>query len=114
MGTAWQIGFGNSASPTPIAARRTSLTLTPRSPLVGGIIATFSFLSKDAPRYIPGYSISIAFIALSLAANTVYFLGVSWENRRRDRQAAQGAHAHLSEDEKKRLGDLNPDYRYFT
>ena len=88
--------------------------MLPRAPTVGGIIAVFSFLSKDAPRYIPGYSISIAFIALSLAANTVYFLGVSWENRRRDRQAAQGAHAHLSEDEKKRLGDLNPDYRYFT
>ncbi|RDX56433.1 MFS general substrate transporter [Lentinus brumalis] len=92
VGTAFQVGFGN----------------------IGGIIAVFSFLAKDAPKYIPGYSIAIAFIAISLVANTVYFLGVSWENRRRDRQAADGVHAHLSEDEKKRMGDLNPDYRYFT
>ena len=81
---------------------------------VGGIIAVFSFLAKDAPRYIPGYSIAIAFIVLSLLACTVYFVGVSRENRRRDREQADGAHAHLSEDEKKRMGDLNPDYRYFT
>ncbi|KAI0723914.1 MFS general substrate transporter [Cerioporus squamosus] len=92
VGTAFQVGFGN----------------------IGGIIAVFSFLAKDAPKYIPGYSIAIAFIAVSLVANTVYFLGVSWENRRRDAQAAAGVHAHLSEDDKKRMGDLNPDYRYFT
>ena len=74
----------------------------------------FSFLSKDAPKYIPGYSISIAFIAVSLLANTVYFLGVSWENRTRERNAARGAYDHLSHEDKKQMGDLNPDYRYFT
>ncbi len=81
---------------------------------VGGIIAVFSFLTKDAPRYIPGYSISISFIVLSLLSCTVYFVGVSWENRTRDRLQASGASAHLSEEEKKQMGDLNPDYRYFT
>ncbi len=81
---------------------------------VGGIIAVFAFLSKDAPKYIPGYSICIAFIALSLLACTLYFLGVTWENRARDRNAAKGVHANLTEEDKKRMGDLNPDYRYFT
>lgn len=92
VGTAFQVGFGN----------------------IGGIIAVFSFLTKDAPRYIPGYSISISFIVLSLLSCTVYFVGVSWENRTRDRLQASGASAHLSEEEKKQMGDLNPDYRYFT
>ena len=73
----------------------------------------FTFLSKDAPKYIPGYSTSIAFLALTLTGATTYFLGVFFENRRRDRLRASGAFAHLSEDEKKRMGDLNPDYRYF-
>ncbi|EIW60283.1 MFS general substrate transporter [Trametes versicolor FP-101664 SS1] len=91
VGTAFQVGFGN----------------------IGGIIAVFAFLTKDAPKYIPGYSICIAFICVSVLANTVYFLGVSWENRRRDKLQAQGAYDHLSQDEKKRMGDLNPDYRYF-
>ncbi len=81
---------------------------------VGGIVAVFTFLAKDAPRYIPGYSTSIAFLALALVGATIYFLGVSWENRDRDRLQASGATAHLSEDEKKHMGDLNPDYRYFT
>ncbi|KAH9901491.1 MFS general substrate transporter [Cubamyces lactineus] len=91
VGTAFQVGFGN----------------------IGGIIAVFAFLAKDAPKYTPGYSICIAFIAVSVLANTVYFLGVSWENRRRDALQAQGAYDGLSHDEKKRMGDLNPDYRYF-
>ncbi|KAI0807648.1 MFS general substrate transporter [Fomes fomentarius] len=92
VGTAFQFSFGN----------------------IGGIVAVFTFLAKDAPRYIPGYSTSIAFLALALVGATIYFLGVSWENRDRDRLQASGATAHLSEDEKKRMGDLNPDYRYFT
>ena len=81
---------------------------------VGGIIAVFAFLAKDAPKYIPGYSICIAFIALSLLASTIYFLGVSWENRTRDVKMAKGFYTDLTEGDKKRMGDLNPDYRYFT
>ncbi|OCH89295.1 MFS general substrate transporter [Obba rivulosa] len=87
VGTAWQIGFGN----------------------IGGIIATFSFLAKDAPKYIPGYDICIAFLCVSIVADVVYYLGVSSENRKR---AARMEDDTLTLDEKKRMGDLNPDYRY--
>ena len=81
---------------------------------VGGFIAAFAFLQEDAPRFIPGYSISVAFVLLSLLSSTIYFLGVSWENRRRDLIQAQGTCLELSEEEKKEMGDLNPDYRYLT
>ncbi|EMD33226.1 hypothetical protein CERSUDRAFT_118267 [Gelatoporia subvermispora B] len=87
VGTAWQIGFGN----------------------IGGIIATFSFLAKDAPKYIRGYSICIGFICLGIVADVVYLCSVSLENRRR----ANKADDTLTLDEKKRMGDLNPDYRYY-
>ncbi|OBZ65753.1 putative transporter C11D3.18C [Grifola frondosa] len=90
VGTAWQVGFGN----------------------FGGIIAVFTFLAKDAPKYIHGYSICIAFLCLFVLVNVVYFFGVTFENRMRDRLQASGASV-LSEDEKKCMGDLNPDYRYF-
>lgn len=83
------------------------------SSTVGGIIAVYAFLAKDAPRYTPGYSICIAFICLSLIANCVYLAAIKFENRKRDRLQAQGG-SSLSPDERKRLGDLNPDYRYFT
>lgn len=91
VGTAWQVGFGN----------------------IGGIIAVYAFLAKDAPKYISGYSICIAFIGVSLIANCVYLAAVKLENRRRDKLQAAGD-SQLSLEERKRLGDLNPDYRYFT
>jgi sugar phosphate permease len=87
VGSAWQIGFGN----------------------IGGIIAVFAFLKKDAPRYIPGYSISIAFVCLAALSCCVYFVMCSWQNRTRDRSLRD---VSLTEHEKTELGDLNPEYRY--
>ena len=106
---------GRSASETvrvsQLVRRSASLTATPLP--VGGIIAVFAFLAKDAPKYVPGYSICIAFIGLSLLSCTVYFFGVGRENRRRDALQAQGAYDHISPEERKEMGDLDPDYRYF-
>ena len=71
-------------------------------------------MAKDAPKYAPGYGVCVAFVGLAIVASTMYFLGVSWENKRRDRMEANGAYAHWSEDERMKMDDLNPDYRYFT
>ena len=75
---------------------------------LGGAIATFSFLASDAPRYIKGYSLS--FITFSSIFCTVYFFAVVSENRRRAKGLSE--HSGKSEEEKSKLGDLNPDYRY--
>jgi MFS family permease len=88
VGSAWQVGFGN----------------------IGGIIATFAFLKKDAPKFIPGYSISIAFTCLSIIACIVYGIGCWKANK--DRDAQVGNEQGLTEDEKAEMGDLSPDYRY--
>jgi len=87
VGSAWQVGFGN----------------------IGGIIAVYAFRKKDAPRYIPGYSISIAFVCLAALSCSMYFFMCSWQNRRRDRSVRD---VGLTEHEKMELGDLNPEYRY--
>lgn len=105
VGTGWQVGFGNSEC-FSLVLERHKLTL----PLVGGIIASYSFLAKDAPEYKMGYSICLSFICLSMVSCIAYFLHMSWENRRRDR--AQDESAKLSIEEKQEMGDLNPDYRY--
>ena len=82
---------------------------------VGGVISAYAFLQKDAPRYIPGYSVAVAFVVLALVSSTAYYLAVARENRRREVTVrTKGAHVHMSEEEKKEMGDLNPDYRYFT
>ena len=87
VGTAWQIGFGN----------------------IGGIIATYAFLAKDAPLYRQGYGICIGFACLSLLSCCVYAVALTWQNRSRDRL---GRDLGLGESEKTEMGDRSPDYRY--
>ncbi|ATZ51438.1 hypothetical protein BCIN_07g00770 [Botrytis cinerea B05.10] len=87
VGTAWQVGFGN----------------------IGGIIATYAFLAKDAPEYKTGYGICLGFLCLSAMSCLLYFVAVMLENRQRDRRPRD---LGLTEYEKTELGDLSPDYRY--
>jgi predicted MFS family arabinose efflux permease len=87
VGSAWQVGFGN----------------------IGGIIAVYSFLKKDGPKYTPGYSISIAFVCLSGLSCTLYFIMCSWQNRKRDKSVTD---LSLTAHEKMELGDMSPEYRY--
>jgi predicted MFS family arabinose efflux permease len=86
VGSAWQIGFGNT----------------------GGIVAVFAFLKKDAPEYTMGYSICVSFAVVSLLSCVWYVVLCARQNRSRDRAPDCG----LAEDEKAELGDMSPDYRY--
>jgi len=87
VGSAWQVGFGN----------------------IGGIIAVFAFLKADAPKYITGYSICIAFTIMSMIACITYGAACYAANRKRDRTPTD---LGLTEYEKTELGDMSPDYRY--
>jgi len=87
VGIAWQVGFGN----------------------IGGIIATYAFLSTDAPYYKTGYSICLAFLCLSAFSCCVYAAAVVTQNRQRDKRPRD---LGLTEYEKTELGDMSPDYRY--
>lgn len=87
IGTAWQIGFGN----------------------IGGIIATFAFLNKDAPYFKNGYSICLGFTCLSGLASALYLISIYLENQRRKKAVRD---VGLSDYEKSEMGDLNPEFRY--
>ncbi|BDD62029.1 hypothetical protein MAP00_007030 [Monascus purpureus] len=90
VGTAWQIGFGN----------------------IGGIIATYSFLKKDAPKYLTGYKICLSFISLAAASCMAYFVAIWIDNQRRGRQAAVSSAEVIAEEDEELMGDLAPSYRY--
>lgn len=81
---------------------------------VGGIISTYSFLSKDAPFYRPGYSIGVSFLAFSAAMSILYFFAVWHDNKKRDRAIAEGRidPSTITEEEEELLGDMSPTYRY--
>lgn len=87
VGSAWQIGFGN----------------------IGGIIAVFAFLKRDAPKYVTGYSICIAFTILSILACIMYGIACWRQNRKRDKAPVD---LSLTEYQKTEMGDMSPTYRY--
>lgn len=87
IGSAWQVGFGN----------------------IGGVIAVFAFLKKDAPRFTNGYSICVAFVCLSAISCAIYFVLCASQNKSRSKAVRD---VGLTEYEKMELGDLNPEYRY--
>lgn len=61
IGTAWIISCGNC----------------------GGIVATFTFLAKEAPRYHTGYSICMGATCIGALAASVYGAMILWQNKKR-------------------------------
>jgi hypothetical protein len=91
IGTAAQVGLGN----------------------LGGIIASNIFITKQSPRYPVGYGVSLAVLLLSGVACTIFFLGLSWENRKRERGERNYRFAE-GPDELLNMGDDYPDFRFTT
>ena len=90
IGTAWQVSIGQ----------------------VGGIIAVYAFISSDAPRYIPGYSISIAFLILSVILSVIYAALCYRENAIRAKKRAERGGGRSDDTEYMEHGDMALDFRY--
>ncbi|KAF9534345.1 MFS transporter [Crepidotus variabilis] len=83
----------------------------------GGFLATFAYTPDQAPRYVKGHAISLAFVSLSwilIACNVAY---CSWENKQRAlgrRQDNITKHSALVESGKSNapIGDRHPDFRF--
>lgn len=58
-------------------------------------------MATDAPKYTKGYAICVSFICLSVLACVAYAAAITWENKRRSRQAHD---LNLTETEKMDLG----------
>ncbi|CCH41655.1 High-affinity nicotinic acid transporter [Wickerhamomyces ciferrii] len=90
IGTANQVGFGN----------------------IGGIISTFIFLAVDAPRYVKGLSIGIAFTVFSIIIMLV--MVVLLNRRNRIKQTDSYKERFFAQDEKAIVlaGDEHPTFKY--
>ena len=67
IGSAWMIGFGNT----------------------GGIVATFTFLAADAPKYTKGYTICLAVTAVGVVAGAGY-AALVWRDNKAIRRGDEG------------------------
>jgi len=83
----------------------------------GGFVATFAYTADQAPKYIRGHTIALAFVCLAwvlVAANVVY---CKWENKARKegrRQDNLTKYQALIAQGKTRapIGDRHPDFRF--
>ena len=57
---------------------------------IGGIVATFSFLAKDAPYYHKGYSIVIGALSVAAATAVVYLVAARSHNQKLRRTMNEG------------------------
>ncbi|ORY00896.1 major facilitator superfamily domain-containing protein, partial [Clohesyomyces aquaticus] len=106
---AW--GMNNAAGP---AVRAVSSAYIVTLGTAGGIVATWTYVAKDAPKYHTGHSINLGgqIGVLFLALGGIAYC--NWENKQR----AQGKRDHRlqgkTEEEIRDLGYRHPEYRYIT
>lgn len=91
VGLAMHVGFGN----------------------LGGIIASYSFLTKDSPRFLSGISMLIGLLCMSLILQAAMTAFYRLENARRDRQyKAPEMYTEEERLQERERGDLATFYRY--
>ncbi|KAK5074386.1 hypothetical protein LTR64_006469 [Lithohypha guttulata] len=104
-------GLNNSAGP---AVRAVSSGWIVTLGTIGGIVATWSYLVKDAPKYPIGHSINLSAQVVVLALASFGIVYCKWENRVRARGGRDHRLQGLSEQEKLDLGHHHPDFRYMA
>ncbi|KAJ1323040.1 MFS transporter ACS family allantoate permease [Microdochium nivale] len=79
-----------------------------------GVPAPFLYQSFDAPQYIKGHAVSMAFVATSTLIYIAFWLWFRRQNARRDAGKVDKKHVPvgLSEPEIEELGEYNPRFRY--
>ncbi|KAJ4302852.1 hypothetical protein N0V90_001743 [Kalmusia sp. IMI 367209] len=76
---------------------------------MAAFIATFTYLPKDAPRYITGHAINIGMLGLALLLTAANIWYCKWENQKR----ANGKRDHrLRETSEEMLGYRHPRFQY--
>jgi len=78
---------------------------------LGGIVASNVFFTEEAPLYKTGYGVGLGFLWICGAACVVLFVGVLWENRKRDRGERDW---RLQGEDVDNLGDDHPSFRFAT
>ncbi|KAI8627299.1 MFS general substrate transporter [Xylariaceae sp. FL1651] len=76
-----------------------------------GIVAANIFVDHEAPRYLTGYSIALAFTWLGVLAATVLFVCLRIENRKRD-AGERNNRLTRPREEVENMGDYHPSFRF--
>lgn len=78
---------------------------------VANIVAPQTFQSSEAPGYATGFNCILGFEATAVSLMAIYFIGIKWENRRRD--LAQVPDQQVEDEQTADLTDWEkPGFRY--
>ncbi|KAM0813640.1 putative Major facilitator superfamily (MFS) profile domain-containing protein [Seiridium cardinale] len=102
-------GLNNSAGP---AVRAVSGGYIVSLGTAGGILATWAYLSRDAPDFHIGHSINLGAQFITLVLSLLGIAYCKWENRLRARGGRDHRLAGLTEEQQADLGYRHPDFRY--
>jgi len=104
-------GLNNASGP---AIRAVSSAYIVTLGTAGGVLATWTYRSTEAPKYPTGHTINLAgqIGVCVLALGGIAYC--KWENRQRDMGKRDHRLNGLSEDDIKELGYRHPSFRYIT
>jgi hypothetical protein len=104
---AW--GLNNAAGPSVRAVSSAYIVLIGSC---GALLATWTYLTKDAPLYKRGHFINVGTNCVAVTLAVIGIIYTKWGNKKREARYRQKRLANLSEDEKSVLGYRHPDFRY--
>ncbi|KAA8911743.1 major facilitator superfamily domain-containing protein [Sphaerosporella brunnea] len=102
-------GLNNAAGPT---IRAVSSGFIVSFGTFGSIIATWTYLPADAPKYRHGHTINLAAQSAAALTAVIGILYCRWENNKRARGERDHRISGLSEEEARKLGYRHPEFRY--
>ncbi|KAF5006451.1 hypothetical protein FDECE_7173 [Fusarium decemcellulare] len=79
---------------------------------IGGIIGSYMYLDKEAPRYQTGFGLSLAFGASGVIVALLLELSYKWGNKRKAQLTEEDIRAQYSEEQLLKLGDKSPLFKY--
>lgn len=79
---------------------------------LGGAAGTNIYLTREAPHYWTGYGVSLAAVAVSLAATMFMRWRLQRINAQRDAMSLEEIHSKYTSRELQEMGDESPLFRY--
>ncbi|KAK9448371.1 major facilitator superfamily domain-containing protein [Limtongia smithiae] len=106
---AWALD--NSAGP---AVRALSGAIQAGFGSIGGILATWTYTTAQAPKYTRGHAINLGGFCVAFVAVSVAILYFRWENRQRDAGKRDHRIVNKTAEEINDLGHRHPAFRFTT
>ncbi|KAL3457531.1 major facilitator superfamily domain-containing protein [Aspergillus heterothallicus] len=79
---------------------------------MGGLVGSFIYLEREAPKYPTGFGSSFAFAAAGMVASLVLEARFWYVNRRNERMGRESVYQMYSDEELQLMGDRSPLFKY--